>query len=136
MFNLARSSLRKGTTSRACFVPGTASAAGIGAAAFGPGAVFDETNLSAVDLGAVQLLQSPLHVGVQPELDHPFVLSPLVRVGVSHLARLSHVILQNEKGTFVMAAPRYVKYFSLRAKKPTFKSCQLHRLDRFSTMSR
>lgn len=72
-------------------------AAGVGAAPPGPGPVLDEPDLPAVDLGAVQLLQGPLHVRVLPELDHALVLAALVGVGVGHLPRLPHVVLQRDQ---------------------------------------
>lgn len=65
----------------------------IRATAFGSRAVLDETNLSAVHLGAVELLQRPFHVRVEPELYHPLVFPALVRVSISHLSCLSHVVL-------------------------------------------
>ena len=73
-------------------VPGAAT--GVGATATGPGPVFDQPDLAAVDLGAVQLLQGPLHVGVQAELDHALVLAAPVSVGVRHLSGLPHVVLR------------------------------------------
>lgn len=114
--------------------PGAAAAARIGAAAAsGSGPVLDEPDLSAVHLGAVQLLQSSLHVRVQPELDHAFVPAAFVGVGVRHLARLPHVVLHTGSGRSVAAL------LALEVKGQgglTFRSCQLQRLERFSTMRR
>lgn len=74
--------------------PGAAAATGVGASALGSGAVLDESDLSTVDFGAIQLLQGPLHVRVEPELDHTLVLPALVGVGIGHLPCLPHVVLQ------------------------------------------
>lgn len=75
--------------------PGTAATAGIRAsAAPGSGAVLNEPDLSTIHFSAIELLQSPLHVRVEPELDHPFIPPSLVGVSVSHLPRLPHVVLQ------------------------------------------
>ena len=69
-------------------------AAGVGAAPpAGPRPVLDEPDLAAVHKGAVQLLQGPLHVSVEAELNHSLVPPAPVGVGVRHLACLSHVIL-------------------------------------------
>lgn len=119
--------------------PGAAAAAGVRAPAFGSRAVLDEPDLSAVHLGAVELLQSPLHVRVEPELDHALVPAALVGVGVRHLSCLPHVVLgrSRHKGevrtrdVLLHLNRCYVSRFV-----PTFKSCQLQRLERFSTMSR
>lgn len=73
---------------------GSAATAGVRAAALSPGSVFDETNLSAVDLGAIQLLQGPLHICVKPELDHPLILASLMGVCVRHFSSLPHVVLE------------------------------------------
>lgn len=75
--------------------PGAAAATGVGASALGSGAVLDEPDLSTVDFGAIQLLQGPLHVRVEPELDHTLVLPALVGVGIGHLPCLPHVVLEN-----------------------------------------
>lgn len=75
--------------------PGAAAATGVGASTLGSGSVLDKADLSTVDLGAVQLLQGPLHVRVQPELDHTLILPALVGVGIGHLPCLPHVVLEN-----------------------------------------
>lgn len=77
------------------FSPGAAAATGVGTPALGSGAVLDESDLSTVDFGAVQLLQGPLHVRVEPELDHTLVLPTLVGVSIGHLPCLPHVVLEN-----------------------------------------
>lgn len=76
---------------------GTAATAAAGVRTSGtPGAwsVLDEPDLPAVDLRAIQLLQRPLHVRVQPELDHTLVPATLVGVGIGNLASLPHIILE------------------------------------------
>lgn len=75
--------------------PGAAAATGVGASALGSGAVLDEADLSAIDFGAVQLLQGAFHVRVEPELDHALVLPALVGVSIGHLPCLPHVILEH-----------------------------------------
>lgn len=75
--------------------PGAAAATGVGAPALGSRPVLDKADLSAVDLGAVQLLQGPLHVRVEPELDHALILPALVGVSICHLTCLPHVVLEN-----------------------------------------
>lgn len=75
------------------FLPGTAAATRIRAAAPGTRTVLNEPDLSAVHLCAVELLQGPLHIRVEPELDHPLILPALVGVSVSHFTRLPHVVL-------------------------------------------
>lgn len=77
--------------------PGAAAATGVGASALGARAVLDEADLPSVDFGAVQLLQGPLHVRVEPELNHALVLPALVGVGISHLSCLPHVVLEEKK---------------------------------------
>lgn len=74
-------------------LPGAASTAGVRASAFGSGTILDEADLSTVNFSAVELLQSSLHVGVEPELDHSLISPALVGVGVSHLPCLPHVVL-------------------------------------------
>ncbi len=74
--------------------PGMAATARIRASAFGSRAILNEPDLSTVHFCAVELLQSPLHVRVEPELYHPLVPPAFVGVGVSHLPRLPHVVLQ------------------------------------------
>lgn len=74
--------------------PGAAVTARIRAFALGSGAVLNETDFSTVHFCAVELLQGPLHVRVEPELDHPLIPSALVGVSVSHLSCLPHVVLQ------------------------------------------
>lgn len=75
--------------------PGAAAATRIRAsAAFGTGAILDESDLSAVHFCAIELLQSPLHVRVEPELYHPLVPPTFVSVSVGNLTCLPHVVLQ------------------------------------------
>merc|ERR1740129_909838 len=68
-------------------------------AGLGPGAgsssfFLDELDLSSVELGAIQLVHSPLHVGLTAELHNALATPDVVGVGVHDLARLAHVILQ------------------------------------------
>lgn len=76
--------------------PGMAATARIRAPAFGSGAVLNEPDLSTVHFCAIELLQSPLHVRVEPELYHPLIPPALVGVSVSHLPCLPHVVLEME----------------------------------------
>lgn len=77
---------------------GAAATTGSGAAArVGPPSarsVLHQTNLSSVDVCSVQLVQSPLHVRVGPELDDSLVGAFLVGVCISHLSCLTHEVLQ------------------------------------------
>merc|ERR1719367_1747707 len=65
----------------------------------GPGAgsssfFLDELDLSSVELGTVQLVHSPLHVGLAAKLHDALATPDVVGVGVHDLASLTHVILQ------------------------------------------
>lgn len=67
--------------------------AGVGAAPAGPGPVLDESDFASVHESAIQLLQGPLHISIEAELDHAFVPPTPVSVSICHLTCLSHVIL-------------------------------------------
>lgn len=57
------------------------------------GPILHQTDFPAVDVGAVQLVQGPLHVRVRPELDHALIGALLVGVGVGDLSGLAHKVL-------------------------------------------
>lgn len=73
--------------------PGAAAATGVGTSTFGSRAVLDQSDLSTVNLCAIKLLQSPLHIRVEPELNHSLILPAFVGVGIGHLPCLPHVVL-------------------------------------------
>lgn len=83
---------RVASASRAAVTARPGAAPGVGPPPLG--AVLHQADLPAVDVGAVQFVQSPLHVRVRPELDHALVGALFVGVGISHLARLTHKILE------------------------------------------
>jgi len=56
--------------------------------------VLDQPDLATVQLSVVQLVQSPLHVGLGAELHEALAASDVVSVGVHHLTGLPHVVLQ------------------------------------------
>lgn len=53
-----------------------------------------QTDFPPVDVGAVQLVQSPLHIRMAAKLDHTFICAFLVGIGVGHLTGLPHEVLE------------------------------------------
>ena len=118
-------------------------AAGVGTAAAGP--VRHQADLPAVDVSPIQLVQGPLHVRVGAKLDHALIGALLVRVGVRDLAGLSHEVLPDTRAETEVRPPawhlktNFQVFFDSNPPRPlsvTLRSCQLQRLDRFSTISR
>merc|ERR1719215_2367864 len=54
----------------------------------------DELDLPPVEVGAIQFVNGPLHVGLASELHDALATPDVVGVGVHDLARLAHVVLQ------------------------------------------
>lgn len=103
--------------------------------------VLHQTNLPPIDVCTIQLVQSPLHVRVGPKLYHPLVCAFLVGIGISHFSCLTHEVLEDTENvaTSFCLNRQVVQVISkptIRVWTCTLRSCQLQRLDRFSTMRR
>lgn len=59
--------------------------------------VLHQTNLTPIDVCAIQLVQSSLHVRMGPKLDHSLICAFLVGICVSHLSCLAHEVLEDTK---------------------------------------
>lgn len=56
--------------------------------------ILHQTNLAPVNVCAIQLVQSPLHVRVTPELNHALIGAFFMGIRISHFTCLAHKILK------------------------------------------
>lgn len=59
--------------------------------------VLHQANFPPVDVSTIQLVQSPLHVGIRPELNHSLIGAFLVGICIGHLSCLTHEVLVDGK---------------------------------------